>query len=198
VLDSAYNHLKKLDVNKFPSIFIHYYFLVNDYPSIIALLNKNKDLKIDDAYTHYRIGEAFEANGDFQSALSYFDKATQKEPFNLDFQLKKGTSLLYLKDIAEAKKIFEWVIQENEKLPVAHNNLGFAYLLEGDLFNASISVNKSIKLDPDYLPALLNQVKIDWQKGNIFQAKSKLNGLLKRFPSNTDIINLQKLINQNG
>lgn len=184
VLDSAfyYLNLAKKDSEVYFKTLIHYHFTRQNYAEIIANVNPTKS--IIDAWTAYRIGEAFYKNADFPNALQYHQRATEKMPYHLEFQEKLGTTYIQVQQIPEAIKILEWVLKEDDKRAVAWCNLGYAYLLQQQITKAENYYDKAIALNPDYEQALLNKAAIHLLKRETNAAKTLIERVLKRNPNN--------------
>ncbi len=203
-LDSAKKYLPETtneDVHQNFSSLIRYYYIKEDFNNIISLVNKfnsinnqatlnslnKKSLDNDDAWTSYRIGEAFRNVSDAKSAYQYFDNAVNLSPYNLDFCNKKGAMAMQLNQIADAKKIFTDILHEDPEYVAALNNLGFIYLAaEHNNDKAKELYDKALALDPDYEQALLN--KAGWYAYNnqLNNAKELLHHLLKKHPDNKE------------
>ena len=98
--------------------------------------------------------------GDFEQALLYFNQAVAGLPLHLDFLEKQGLALANLQRTAEAAAVFEKVLSENPKRPVALCNLGFAKVLSGQLDEAMRLYDRALALDPDYPQALVNKAAL--------------------------------------
>ena len=174
-LDSAAKYLQlsfPSDTNYFYNALINLYFLQKDYQSIIAFVERMgvKDLMTNylktqefsnyDAWTSYRIGQAFEDNGSYIVANSYYGNAVQLAPFNLDFQTKYGGLLVNMNKLGKAKDIFEFIISEDPKYTSAYVNLGFVYLNRQEIDAAKKTFKKALALDPDNIQALINLATI--------------------------------------
>ncbi len=199
MLDSAFYYLEKTNEKpefKIP-VLIHYLFSKNNFGEIINEAKKLPDGFILDAWTAYRIGEAYLQNGDFNNALIYFSKAEIELPLHLDFLEKKGIALMALKRIKEAKVIFNKIIYENPKRPIALCNLGFAYALTGNMLEAEKLYDQAISLDPDYAQALINKAALLAFKKNKNEARKLLLRVLKKEPENGQALEgLKKLVEQ--
>ncbi len=186
MLDSAsfyLNRSKQSTQDKLDAT-VHLAFNKGDLEKII---NQSKEVpieKINQAWTLYRIGEAFSKTGQHQAAEIYFEKAVKLQKYNLDFNTKLGATLMHLKKNAEAKAVFKFILAENEKEPVAQSNIGYIYLLEGDLKKSGEAYDKAIALDPDYEQALFNKVGWHLVQKQEAPAINLLNRILKKNPSN--------------
>ncbi len=201
-LDSAKKYLPEKSDGDFRKNFaslIRYYYIKEDFKTIIVLVNRydsnipnatisslnNKSIDNDNAWTSYRIGEAFRNEGNIQNAYKYFDNAISLSPYNLDFLNKKGAMAMQLNKIAEAKQIFNDIIAQDPEYAAALNNLGFIYLAaESNSNKAKELYDKALALDPDYEQALLN--KAGWYAYNnqLPKAKQIIQQILRKHPDN--------------
>jgi Flp pilus assembly protein TadD len=186
MLDSAKFYLDRLDAPAETTIplWIHYFFQRGDFASLLeqaALFPKNKT---PDGWTAYRIGEAYLKQGDASNALSFLELATKEYPLHLDFLEKKGVALVNLKRVSDAKKVFETVLAENPKRPVALCNLGYLHALSARLETAIQLYDQAIALDPDYEQALVNKAAILLFQNNQKDAKNLFWRVLQINPAN--------------
>ncbi|MEM8908773.1 MAG: tetratricopeptide repeat protein, partial [Bacteroidota bacterium] len=162
VLDSAAVYLKQVeeqDPYKFKAQ-VHYHFARQEYTAIARLATTKTADQIDDAWTAYRLGEALYKQRKVPTALLYYKKATQLHTYNLEFQEKLGIAYLSMQNLGQARKTFQFILQENPKRKLALNNLGYVYALKGQLELALSHYDRALALDPDYEQALLNKAAI--------------------------------------
>lgn len=187
MLDSAAYYLNRSEApveKKFPTL-IHLLFLQEKYDSIVTLSrNLSPEKVVRDSWTAYRIGESNFKTGNHARALQFFEMALETLPLHLDFLEKKGTVLVNLNRIAEAKVVLEKVVSENPKRPVALSNLGYVNLTLGNIEEAGRLYNRAIALDPDYEQALINKAALMMLKHNKEEARKLLNRVLKLNPQN--------------
>ena len=115
-----------------------------------------KPAELTDAWTAYRIGEAYSQSGLVAEAKQWFNRAVAIWPHALDFQNKYGACLLALNNMPEAKKVFQFIISENPNYATAHTNLGFIYMQEGNNVMAYDHLTKALQYEPDSKQALIN------------------------------------------
>ncbi len=187
MLDSAAHYLDRADISlekKIPTL-VHLLFLRENYDSIVSLATALPVAKIPaDGWTAYRIGEAFFKTGNPEQALKFFDLALTVLPLHLDFLEKKGTALVNLNRMAEARVAFEKVIAENPKRPVALSNLGYVNLTMGNIDEARRLYDQAIALDPDYEQALVNKAALFIFQQKKEEARKLLRRVLKINPQN--------------
>ncbi len=187
-LDSAAHylskHMKKGNVKMYYEEVIHYLFLKKDFDALIAFITENNIDMVKDAWTYYRIGEAFHLNERYETALKYFKKAVEANPYNLDFQNKLGTTYMQLQDIDRAKKIFEYIINENPKHVAALSNIGFIYLNLNKPDKAAYFYDRALSLDPDYEAAIFNKIGLHIYRKEYNIAMEILREMIRKDPEN--------------
>ncbi|MFT4973211.1 MAG: putative CXXCH cytochrome family protein, partial [Saprospiraceae bacterium] len=189
ILDSASYYLNQSTLpfaEKFKTT-IHYLFSKESYEKIIQNAEQFPLENIKDGWTAYRIGQAFFAYADFENALKYYQKSVDYLPLHLDFQEKLGATYFNLKQIPKAKKVFEFVLSENKKRPVALSNLGYMKVLNGNIQGGMEMYDAALALDPDYENALLNKASaLLFQKKNE-AGKKLLERVLEINPENEQV-----------
>ena len=200
MLDSASFYLaKEPDHSKNFSAWLHLYFIQGRWQELIQLHEKTRRAGSQDAYFKkadkttalawdaYRIGEAYYNLGKLEQALPYFDMAVRLSPYNFEFRNKQGATLLAQGKYAEAKRVFQELINKNADYPPAWSNLGYAgLLLNHDDKQAEIMYDKALSLSPDYKQALLNKVGLFIYRQDLASARKVLNEMLHSDPNNQE------------
>jgi Tfp pilus assembly protein PilF len=196
-LDSAKKYLKDNTSANIAANFhelIHLSFIRKDYALLLSYVDKlgaeqllrntlvKKSWDNRDAWTAYRIGEAYYNSGDAASAYRFFQKADDLSPFNPEFRNKLGSALLAQKNVAGAVAAFESVLAENPNFVPAMTNLGYVSLISGNPAAAEELYRKAKKLDPDDVPLLMNIAGLHIFKKEYADARKVLQDLLKRQP----------------
>jgi len=197
LLDTAMNYLEKDHSSnlKKVSVQIRLYFLKHDQEKIIALVNQfGKDnilhqLQVkswdnEDAWTCYRIGDAYHNLKKYNDAFLFFKQADQLSPYNPEFKNKLAGTLMSLEKIAEAKKCYEDILVQNPEYAPAYCNLGYIYLLQGNAQKADQLYDKTLSLDPDYELAKMNKVGVMIYQKKYPQARAMLKTILSKHPEN--------------
>lgn len=164
--------------------YIRVYFLLEDYNKVLEYGSALKPAAINDAWTAYRIGEAYMKTGNREMARGWYERAVTIWPNSLDFQNKYGACVLSLGDLAGAQKVFSFIISENPKHMQANANLGYVYLQQGNNTMAYEFMNRAHELDPDHEQTLINLAVWHHNNGTNDQARKYLLQLLKRNPGN--------------
>lgn len=186
LLDSAWHYLLLTDEKKtrrYQYALIQYYFWKNEFDRIISA---SKGLSPVDcnAWTAYRIGEAYYQKQQYENALDFVNRATELKSEEPDFMNKKGKVLVMLNRLQEAKNLFEQIIYLQSKYESAYSNLSYVYLLLKNAEYALQLANKALALNPDAEDAQLNKVAALAALNRKQDAISLLNTFLLNNPSN--------------
>jgi len=174
---------------------VHLYFMKKNYAGIIAALKEmgegyalrtftRKSWDNNDAWTLYRIGEAYYNTSDLSNAYAFYKKADELAPYNPEFGNKLGAALMALNRIPEAVNVFESILKENPKFVPALTNLGYANLVAGRAEQAEAFYKKALALDPDYEPLLMNVAGLKIYRQDYKEAVKILEKVLKKNPRN--------------
>jgi tetratricopeptide (TPR) repeat protein len=197
-LDSAKSLLSDKNNNDITNnleLLIQWCFLKNNFNQIINYVTTLKDDVVlgklnkttysnENAWTSYRIGEAFYNIGKLQKAILYYQNAVKLAPYVLDFRNKFASALASNNQLAEAEKEFTEIIKENPKHVSALTNLGYLKLNKGDVIACDALYKKALSFDPDYEPLLLNMAGFCAYKKDFIQSKQYIERILKRNPNN--------------
>jgi hypothetical protein len=187
LLDSALLYLarqKAEEARRQNRDYIRAYFLLENYPQVIAYAGGLTPASLTDAWACYRIGEAYYRSDQEQAALSWYERAVEIVPYSLDFQNKYGVCQLALNNLAAAEKVFSAILKENPKYGVAAGNLGFVYMQQGRPALAYEYLNRALALDPDHEQTLINLAVWLHQNHDLPRCRQVLQRLLKRHPEN--------------
>src|SRR5690606_19080199 len=135
-----------------------------------------------DAWTAYRIGEAFRESGD-QTSLQFYSKAVELAPYVPDFMNKMATELAGSGKLNEAVVLFKKLLKEQPQHAEALNNLGYTYLQMGNITLAGLNFDKALAVDPDYVQAWLNKASLLIMQKNFAEAKKALTEVLRVNPN---------------
>lgn len=136
--------------------FIRAWYLQKEYGNIIQKADGFDPSALTDAWTAYRMGEAYFQTGQPERAFPFYKRAIQIWPFALDFQNKYGACLLALQRVPEAEKVFAFVLKENPRHPLANANMGFVQMQLRNRTEALAYLKKALNLNPDHEQTLIN------------------------------------------
>ncbi len=209
-LDSAYSYLNYRENKKDPlyvNAIVNYFFLKKDYPALISfvetkgiqdMLNELSEQGYSnyDAWTSYRIGQAYESDGNLMIADYFYKNAIGLAKYNLEFQNKYGSLLTKMKKIPEAREVFQFIVSEYPKFASAHVNLGYVFALMGDFQNAESHYETALGLNPDNKTGLINYSVLLMNTGSFPKAKELAARVLEIDPENTQARLLMMEINK--
>lgn len=188
LIDSALTYLqqaKELEsTEKQNRDFIRAYFVLNKYHEVIKYARLLKPEDVNDAWACYRIGESYYQTRKPDTALQWYRRAVDIWPYALDFQNKLGTCYLSLRNAAQAKQTFNFIISENPEYSSAHTNLGYIYMQEGNNAMAYDHLKKALHYDPDNKQALINIAVWYHSNNRDIDARKALEHLIEKYPDN--------------
>ena len=199
-LDSAKKYFSDANPSAIRSNFeelIRISYLQENYRQVVSYCNavadslnslNQKSYGNEDAWTCYRIGEAYSKLQQPALALPYYKKAVALAPFVLDFENKYGTLLTELQQTGEAKKVFQFIVNQDPNNAQGWCNLGYLILAtERDVIMARNCYNKALALNPDYDQAIINSAGLFAFQGDFNQAEEVLSKFLKKYPDNKKV-----------
>ena len=163
--------------------YIRAYYLRNNFSKVIDLAANLLPDNMNDAWTAYRIGEAYYQSDQKQQALVWYKRAITIQPYTLDYQNKYAVCLLALGVVNDAKETFKMMLEENPNNSPAHTSLGYIYMQEGSNTLAYDHLKKAVVLAPDNIQALIN-ISVWYHLNNRDgDAQKILERLLKKYPN---------------
>ncbi|GIV60597.1 MAG: hypothetical protein KatS3mg043_1686 [Rhodothermaceae bacterium] len=149
---------------------------------------------VDDAWTWYRIGEAFLSTGQPDAAVTYFERAVDRAPEHLRFLNKLGVAYSQAGRLSEALATFDAVLRANPKFEEAYNNRGFTRVLQGDATGAEADFKAALALDPDAVMPLANLASLYYNLGRKAEARPYVQRLIELDPRNADYHRFLRLL----
>lgn len=163
---------------------IRLYFLRSDYQALLRYAEKRPANFSKDAWTHYRIGEAWLSEGNTDKAYRSYKLAVDYAPYNLEFRNKLGNTEAAKGDLRSAQNTFEFIVKENPKNTPGLSNLAFIYMNENRIREADDLLTRALALDPDYEQALMNKAALLVYSQKNKEAKKILERIIKNNPAN--------------
>jgi Tfp pilus assembly protein PilF len=164
--------------------YIRAYYLLKDYNKVASYAHQLQPQSINDAWTAYRLGEAYFQLQQPDSALPWYKRATEIWQYALDFQNKYGICLLALNRLPEAQQVFEFVLGQNPSHVSANTNLGYIFMQQGNNAMAYDRLRKAEQADPDYEQNLINLAVWYHSNQQPDKARKTLLHLVKKHPEN--------------
>ncbi len=206
LLDSAKKYLPEQTAAQLETNFsdlVHYYFLKNDHMGVKKIVDRrgrrtvrdsvliHPSLDNADAWTAYRIGEAFFTLRDAVTAETFYKKSVDLAPFHPDFRSKYALSLATQQKKHDARAQYQQVLDQYPAFLQALTNLGYLWLEEGDDKKAEMYYDKALAFDPDYEQALMNKAGLYIYRRNYAEAMKFVDRTLKVNPSNSQALQLK-------
>jgi tetratricopeptide (TPR) repeat protein len=92
--------------------------------------------------------------GQTAAALERAERALATNPKDAQLRFLKSVLLADSGRSAEAQAILQQLVQEYPELPEPHNNLAAIYAAQGEYSKARAELEETIRLNPNYAPAL--------------------------------------------
>ena len=188
-LDSAFALSGKAGVEER----IHLYFLKKDDRVIVQTAANLKASDVRDAWTMYRIGQAYFNIQRYSEAIQWLQQATEQMPLQTDFKTRYAAACIMNGKSDLAIQLLKEVLKLQPKHPDALTNMGFAYVLQKQYVQATYYYEKALQSDPDFYQALLNMAGLYNLRGDKQKALMYLKRMQQRYPENAQV---QQLIRQ--
>jgi tetratricopeptide (TPR) repeat protein len=211
LLDSAKKYLPENSTAAVRSNFddlVHYYFLKNDFMGVKSVADRaGRAYALDsilirpsfdnaDAWTSYRVGEAFFKLGDPATAETFYKKSVDLAPFIPDFRSKYALTLATQQKKFEARAQYQQVVDEYPDYVPALTNLGYLWLEEKNDVKAEMYYDKALALNPDDEQALMNKAGLYIYRNNFEKAAQYVDRTLKVNPANQQALRLSQQLKQ--
>ncbi len=194
-LDSAEYFIKQADHTKKLAIEIRFLFIKKDFNSLLALAErvgedslirhfKMKSFDNGDAWTLYRIGEAYYLTGNFQKATKLYQSAHLLAPLNAEFKNKLASALAMTGRKNEAMTLYQEILTEQPWFVPAYTSWGYLQLVQGNEQEALRLYKIGYSYDPRNIQLLMNLSAYYLYKNNKAQARIWLNKILIIDPKN--------------
>lgn len=184
-IDSAWYYIeraRKAGTAINPGYLIRAAFLKQDFPAVVRYAEKITPADLQDAWTAYRVGEAYAQTGT-PGSEAWYERAVALMPYSLDFRNKYGAALFAAGKTAEAEATFLFIQKENPDYIPAQVSLGYLYMHTGKQKQAYQHMRRAQELAPDSEQNLINLAI--WYHSNHADhaAKKVLKHLLDKIPA---------------
>ncbi|MCB9252694.1 MAG: tetratricopeptide repeat protein [Flavobacteriales bacterium] len=136
-------------------LWIHLYYLKGAYRKLIKIADK-VDPESTDAWTSYRIGQAYINLELYSKAEAFLLRANKLSKDNFDFLYKQSVVSHQLGKTFEEEVLLKKVLALNPDHRDALNSAGLLYFKNGQYSKAKYYYSKGLIIDPDFLPLLKN------------------------------------------
>lgn len=172
---------------------IHYAYLKKDFVLVRSLSESWLKENQPNAWTEYRLGEAFLEKGEYQNAAFWFERSVKNAPDAFEWKSKLAVSLSGAGRLKEAETHFMAVLKVHPLYPHALNNLAFLKMEQRKWNEARWYLDKCLKAHPDYLPALENALRLYLLLGDKTAAGKTARHILKKYPDHPERVRLKQM-----
>jgi Tfp pilus assembly protein PilF len=185
-VDAAPGSTDVLEKQRLQASWIRLWHLGDDHAAIRRVSQQSGFEAPADAWSYYRIGEAFAAINDYSRAVRWYEQAVALGPDHLRFLDKLGVALTQADRLQEASDVFDRVVSANPKFETGLNNRGFMHLLIGDIPAAEADFRSALDLSPDLEQAQANLASILINTGRGDEARPIVERLIEKHPGNPE------------
>ncbi|HXP50644.1 MAG TPA: tetratricopeptide repeat protein, partial [Bacteroidia bacterium] len=179
------NFSSLIDIDFYKQDYKHllYYVGIMQPKFVLDSMLVHKDYANADAWTAYRIGEAFYQINNMRGAEAFYQKAVNLAPFVLEFNNKLGATLVALNKFDEALKVYDFILTQDPEFVSALTNKGYILLRKGDVEQAKTFYDKALALSPDDKQAMLNMAGWYIYQKQFDKAEEGLKQVLRKYPN---------------
>jgi tetratricopeptide (TPR) repeat protein len=135
---------------------------------------------IDSGRLHSRLGDLLVRRGEKDAALVEYEKGAQINPADLDSQNNLATAYLEKGRLADAERVFQWVLTYDKDYAAAQNGMGLVSIQKQDANSARGYFERAVQLDPDLVEAHMNLGLIYEMAGDRARARSSFETFLAK------------------
>ncbi len=185
-LDSAAVYLRaaeertSLEAVAAPLIRMHY--LARDYQAL--LLTARNIAMPKDAWTAFRIGDAYLEMASGAAGLPYLERAHALAPATLQFSRRLASAYVVVGRLAEALAVLTAVLEANDRYADAYSDRGYVHLALEDFIQAEADLHVALALNPDLEAALANLASLYFNTNRHEEARPLVQRLIALNPTN--------------
>ncbi len=127
---------------------------------------------IESGRLHSRIADLLLRRGEKGPAIVEYEKAAQINPVDLDSQNNLATAYLEKGRLADAERVFRWILANDGNYAAAQNGMGLVSIQKQDANSARGYFERAVQLDPDLVEAHMNLGLLYEMAGDRARARS--------------------------
>ena len=135
---------------------------------------------IDSGRLHSRLADLLLRQGQKDAAIVEYEKAAQINPADLDSQNNLATAYLEKGRVADAERVFKWILANDPDYPAAQNGMGLVCIQKQDPAAARGYFEKAARLDPDLVEVHMNLGLLYEMAGEKQRARSSFETFLAK------------------
>ncbi|WP_337043088.1 tetratricopeptide repeat protein [Emticicia sp. 17c] len=160
-----------------------YYLDHKEFPTAKQYLMRADDGGFKNADVCRTIGSMFLDEGDTQTALKYFEKATQYLPKSNRTNWLFATAYYRLNDFANANKYYKLTLDTEPDNAEYWTSYGLSLMGGGNTAEARKAFKQALRIKPDYWDAALNYAFSYRKEGDFEQEVKELDKLISKAPA---------------
>jgi tetratricopeptide (TPR) repeat protein len=150
------------------------------YDEALELYRAALSKGIESARLHSRIADLLLRRGDKDVAITEYESAARINPADLDSQNNLATGYLEKGRVAEAERVFHWILANDSNYAAALNGLGLIAIQKQDPNAARSYFERSVQLNPDLVEAHMNLGILYQMAGDRARARSSFEAFLAK------------------
>ena len=135
---------------------------------------------IESGRLHSRIADLLLRRGQKDAAIVEYEKAAQINPADLDSQNNLATAYLEKGRLADAERVFKWILANDADYPAAQNGMGLVSIQKQDPNAARGYFERAAQLDPDLVEVHMNLGLLYEMAGERARARSSFETFLAK------------------
>ena len=161
------------------------YYQKGTYAEAITTLQKSIQLQ-PTVEGYYFLGMSMYMLKDYESAMSQFRVILDRSPDLVQVRLMVAMILLNQQRLDDSIAELQKIIKENDRIALAHNMLGNAFMAKGMFTEGMRELNRATELDPKLVDAYLKKGVYHLSMGNLRETESDLKTAVQVAP---DVLN---------
>lgn len=150
------------------------------YDEAVQLYRTALSNGIESGRLHSRLGDLLVRRGEKDAALVEYEKGAQINPADIDSQNNLATAYLEKGRLADAERVFKWVLTYDKDHAAAQNGMGLVAIQKQDANAAQGYFERAVQLDPDLVEAYMNLGLIYEMAGDRPRARSSFETFLAK------------------
>ncbi len=151
--------------------------------SALVILSVPVKVNAESSDFYYERGLNKIKSGDFNAAISNFNKAIEKNPRDADAYINRGYAKHQSGDLYGAISDFNKAIEIDPRDAISYNNLGWSKNDLKDYQGAIFDLNRAIEINPKYGNAFYNRGRSKYYLNDAYGAISDFNTAIKYQPT---------------
>ena len=164
------------------------YLASGDIANAARQYEKAKSAAPNSATVQTRLALVRLAAGEADRGLKELESVSASHPEDYQADLALVSAYLRQRQADKALEALQSLEKKQPQNPLTHNLKGVALLLKRDLAAARASFERSLELNPTYMPAVANLAQLDLREKKPETAKARYEAVLKKEPNNVQAL----------